>query len=184
MRRLRQFFQLGNAPAEKGDIKSVGLKLQGNSSRRCPIRRPSPAPRVNCRSFSSLVLNMRNGCITPNGPARQFVTPCGHEEESPLGAARGSRSWRGQKRQVRILRQLRNGIAGEVLQRLRRRRGGPSGQRRLECARFGVFSSQRDNSFFAVVVSFLLHPVDTIIRLTDDPAYRSHWAFLTAMVGV
>ncbi|WP_339086766.1 zinc ribbon domain-containing protein [Hyphomicrobium sp. ghe19] len=44
-------------------------------------------------------------------------------------------------------------------------------------------SSRRDNSFFPVVVSFLIHPVDTIIRLTDDPAYRSHWAFLTAMVG-
>src|SRR5262245_14567562 len=41
----------------------------------------------------------------------------------------------------------------------------------------------RDNSFFPVVVSFLIHPVDTIIRLTDDPAYRSHWGFLTAMVG-
>ncbi|MBY0560331.1 hypothetical protein [Hyphomicrobium sp.] len=44
-------------------------------------------------------------------------------------------------------------------------------------------SSRRDNSFFPVVVSFLIHPVDTIIRLTDDPAYRSHWGFLTAMVG-
>lgn len=45
------------------------------------------------------------------------------------------------------------------------------------------FSSHRDNSLFAVVFAFLRRPVDTIIRLTDDPTYRSHWGFLTAMVG-
>ena len=45
------------------------------------------------------------------------------------------------------------------------------------------FSSHRDNSFFSVVLAFLRRPVDTIIRLTDDPTYRSHWGFLTAMVG-
>jgi hypothetical protein len=36
---------------------------------------------------------------------------------------------------------------------------------------------------FAVAISFLRHPVRTILRLTDDPAYRSHWSFLTACVG-
>lgn len=45
------------------------------------------------------------------------------------------------------------------------------------------FRSHRDNSLFAVVLAFLRRPVDTIIRLTDDPTYRSHWGFLTAMVG-
>lgn len=45
------------------------------------------------------------------------------------------------------------------------------------------FSSHRDNGLFAIVISFLRRPVDTIIRLTDDPTYRSHWGFLTAMVG-
>ena len=44
-------------------------------------------------------------------------------------------------------------------------------------------SSRRDTSFFSVIVSFLIHPVDTVIRLTDDPAYRSHWGLLTALVG-
>ena len=39
------------------------------------------------------------------------------------------------------------------------------------------------NGIFAVVLSFLRHPVDTIIRLTDDQTYRSQWKFLTAMVG-
>lgn len=34
-----------------------------------------------------------------------------------------------------------------------------------------------------VALSFLAHPVKTILRLTDDPAYRSHWSFLTACVG-
>ena len=35
----------------------------------------------------------------------------------------------------------------------------------------------------AVAFSFLTHPVRTILRLTDDPTYRSHWGFLTACVG-
>ncbi len=35
----------------------------------------------------------------------------------------------------------------------------------------------------AVALSFLAHPVRTILRLTDDPTYRSHWSFLTACVG-
>jgi hypothetical protein len=44
-------------------------------------------------------------------------------------------------------------------------------------------SSRGSNGLFSVVLSFLRHPVDTIIRLTDDPTYRSYWGFLTAMVG-
>jgi len=44
-------------------------------------------------------------------------------------------------------------------------------------------TSETSNSLFSVTLSFLHHPVDTIIRLTDDPKYRSHWGFLTAMVG-
>jgi len=44
-------------------------------------------------------------------------------------------------------------------------------------------NSQRDTGIFSVVVSFLVHPVATIIRLTDDPVYRSHWGLLTALVG-
>jgi len=39
------------------------------------------------------------------------------------------------------------------------------------------------DGIFAVALSFLRRPVSTIIRLTDDPTYRSHWAFLTACVG-
>jgi hypothetical protein len=39
------------------------------------------------------------------------------------------------------------------------------------------------NGIVSVALSFLRHPVDTIIRLTDDPAYRGHWAFLTTMLG-
>ncbi len=46
-----------------------------------------------------------------------------------------------------------------------------------------LVSSRGSNSLFSVALSFLRHPVDTIIRLTDDPTYRSHWGFLTAMVG-
>lgn len=46
-----------------------------------------------------------------------------------------------------------------------------------------LVSSRGSNGLFAVVLSFLRRPVDTIIRLTDDPTYRSHWGFLTAMVG-
>ncbi len=44
-------------------------------------------------------------------------------------------------------------------------------------------SSHGKNGIFSVALSFLRHPVDTIIRLTDDPTYRSQWGFLTAMVG-
>ncbi|RUO99987.1 zinc ribbon domain-containing protein [Hyphomicrobium sp.] len=44
-------------------------------------------------------------------------------------------------------------------------------------------SSHGSNGVFAVALSFLLRPVDTIIRLTDDPTYRSQWGFLTATVG-
>ena len=43
--------------------------------------------------------------------------------------------------------------------------------------------SPKSDGIFAVAISFLLHPVRTILRLTDDPAYRSHWSFLTACVG-
>jgi hypothetical protein len=39
------------------------------------------------------------------------------------------------------------------------------------------------NGFFSVAWSFLRRPVETIIRLTDDPAYRSHWGFLSACLG-
>ena len=44
-------------------------------------------------------------------------------------------------------------------------------------------SSHGRNGIFSVALSFLRHPVDTILRLTDDPTYRSQWGFLTAMVG-
>ncbi|HML30782.1 MAG TPA: hypothetical protein PKE16_18475 [Hyphomicrobium sp.] len=45
------------------------------------------------------------------------------------------------------------------------------------------FSSQGRDGILSVAMSFLRHPVDTIIRLTDDPTYRSQWGFLTATVG-
>jgi hypothetical protein len=35
----------------------------------------------------------------------------------------------------------------------------------------------------SIALSFVRHPVDTIIRLTDDPAYRSQWSFLTTCVA-
>jgi hypothetical protein len=41
----------------------------------------------------------------------------------------------------------------------------------------------RSDGLFSVIVSFLRHPLRTILRLTDDPAYRSHWSLLTACVG-
>ncbi len=46
-----------------------------------------------------------------------------------------------------------------------------------------LLHSHGGNGVFAVALSFLRHPVETIIRLTDDPTYRSQWGFLTAMVG-
>jgi len=46
-----------------------------------------------------------------------------------------------------------------------------------------LLSKPDRNGIFFVALSFLRHPVDTIMRLTDDPAYRSHWGFLTACVG-
>lgn len=42
----------------------------------------------------------------------------------------------------------------------------------------------KSDGIFAVALSFLMHPVRTILRLTDDPTYRSHWSFLTACVGL
>jgi hypothetical protein len=45
------------------------------------------------------------------------------------------------------------------------------------------FSSHGRNGILSVALSFLRRPVDTIIRLTDDPTYRSQWGFLTATVG-
>lgn len=41
----------------------------------------------------------------------------------------------------------------------------------------------KSDGLFAVILSFLRHPLRTILRLTDDPTYRSHWSFLTACVG-
>ena len=39
------------------------------------------------------------------------------------------------------------------------------------------------NGIASVALSFLRHPVDTIIRLTEDPAYRGHWSFLATTLG-
>lgn len=44
-------------------------------------------------------------------------------------------------------------------------------------------NSHGRNGILSVALSFLRRPIDTIIRLTDDPTYRSQWGFLTAMVG-
>ncbi|MFT3732997.1 MAG: zinc ribbon domain-containing protein [Hyphomicrobium sp.] len=44
-------------------------------------------------------------------------------------------------------------------------------------------NSRGRNGVLAVALSFLRHPIDTIIRLTDDPSYRGQWGFLTATVG-
>lgn len=44
-------------------------------------------------------------------------------------------------------------------------------------------SRPKSDGIFAVAISFLRHPIRTILRLTDDPTYRSHWRFLTACVG-
>jgi hypothetical protein len=41
---------------------------------------------------------------------------------------------------------------------------------------------QRDG-VLAVAFSFLRRPVSTILRLTDDPSYRSHWRFLSVCLG-
>lgn len=39
------------------------------------------------------------------------------------------------------------------------------------------------NSMWRVFWSFIRTPVKTILRLTDDPSYRSHWGFLSACLG-
>jgi hypothetical protein len=46
-----------------------------------------------------------------------------------------------------------------------------------------LLSKPRPDGILSVAVSFLRHPVDTIIRLTDDPTYRSQWAFLSTCLG-
>ena len=46
-----------------------------------------------------------------------------------------------------------------------------------------LLSKPRPNGILSVALSFLRHPVDTIIRLTDDPTYRSQWAFLSTCLG-
>ena len=45
-----------------------------------------------------------------------------------------------------------------------------------------IAKPQRDG-ILAVAFSFLRRPVSTILRLTDDPTYRSHWRFLSACLG-
>lgn len=39
------------------------------------------------------------------------------------------------------------------------------------------------NGMLSVVASFALHPVETILRLTEDKSYRGHWAFLSACLA-
>ena len=46
-----------------------------------------------------------------------------------------------------------------------------------------LLSKPNRNGIFSVALSFVRHPVDTIIRLTDDPTYRSQWSFLTTCVA-
>ncbi|MBS0238650.1 MAG: zinc ribbon domain-containing protein [Proteobacteria bacterium] len=58
-----------------------------------------------------------------------------------------------------------------------------SGQEGWSALTSEFLSSRRGKGIFAVAISFLVSPVNTIIRLTDDPTYRSHWGFLTATVG-
>ena len=46
-----------------------------------------------------------------------------------------------------------------------------------------LFGKPDRNGIFSVALAFLRHPVDTTSRLTDDPTYRSQWAFLSTCVG-
>ena len=46
-----------------------------------------------------------------------------------------------------------------------------------------LLDSRSRKSFLTVLLSFFRHPVDTIIQLTDDPTYRSHWTFLSLVLG-
>lgn len=47
-----------------------------------------------------------------------------------------------------------------------------------------LFDSQQPKGHFATLTSFLKAPVETIIRLTEDPAYRQHWTFLSLALGI
>jgi hypothetical protein len=64
----------------------------------------------------------------------------------------------------------------------RRSSGNPASEGWSSVSR-ELLSKPDRNGIVSVALSFSRHPVDTIIRLTDDPAYRSHWTFLTATVG-
>lgn len=46
-----------------------------------------------------------------------------------------------------------------------------------------LFGKPDRNAIFSVALQFMRHPVNTIIGLTDDPTYRSQWAFLSTCVG-
>lgn len=46
-----------------------------------------------------------------------------------------------------------------------------------------LLSKPKSDGILSVALSFMRHPVDTIIRLTDDPTYRSQWAFLSTCLG-
>lgn len=68
--------------------------------------------------------------------------------------------------------------------------GAPAGAAKAIDARQGwsglggeFLSKSGRNGIFAVALSFLRHPVDTIIRLTEDSAYTSHWTFLSTCLG-
>lgn len=47
-----------------------------------------------------------------------------------------------------------------------------------------LFDSQQSKGHFSTLASFLKAPVETILRLTEDPGYRQHWTFLSLALGV
>lgn len=128
---------------------------------------------------------MRNGCITPNGPARQFVTTWGRDRRIAARGSTGVAVMAGMEAAGRAFCvNCGTALQGKFCSGC----GTPAAVPHQDKEGWGAItseflSSRRDNSLFMVVISFLIRPVDTIIRLTDDPTYRSHWSFLTACVG-
>lgn len=84
-----------------------------------------------------------------------------------------------------VLHELRNGPGRTFLRRLRKvvDRLRQDERRRLGALTSEFMNGPKQAGMHAVALSFLAHPVRTILRLTDDPTYRSHWSFLTACVG-
>jgi hypothetical protein len=140
------------------------------------------------RDVSAIVLVLfqrlaNNGCITIQAGLRQFLAHPNHDK-NPISAATGEFAIMAgaEASEAGLCEACGTALTGNFCSGC----GAPVDNTTAEgwsSLANQLLSKPRPNGILSVALSFLRHPVDTIIRLTDDPTYRSQWAFLSTCLG-